>query len=111
MTQLGPRERCAEPESAAFRGWLDERAETGWISAVLTEIETFRALVRYAPAAVSRVPAVLDQIDLIGLDPPIRILAQTAPAATVRSLDAVHLGTAMHVRQVLTSFVTYDWPG
>ena len=50
----------------------------------------------------------LDQIDLIDLDPGIRILAQTAKPATVRSLDAIHLGTALHARQVLTSFVTYD---
>jgi uncharacterized protein len=57
---------------------------------------------------VPRLPALLDQIDLIGLDPPIRILAQTARPATVRSLDAIHLGTAMHVRQALTSFVSYD---
>jgi hypothetical protein len=37
---------------------------------VLTEIESFRALARYAPEAVSRLPAVLDQVDLIPLDPP-----------------------------------------
>ena len=98
----------AEAESAALRDWLHERAETGWISSVLTEIESFRALARYAPDAVSRLPAVLDQIDLIGLEPPIRILAQTARPATVRSLAAIHLGTAMHARQTLTSFVTYD---
>src|SRR5487761_186290 len=98
----------AEPESQALRDWLEERAETGWISSVLTEIESFRALARYAPDAVSRLPAVLDQIDLIGLDPPIRILAQAARPATARSLDAIHLGTALHVRQALTSFVTYD---
>jgi uncharacterized protein len=98
----------AEPESQALRGWLDERAETGWISSVLTEIESFRALARHAPAAVSRLPAVLDQIDLIDLDPSIRILAQTARPATVRSLDAIHLGTALHSRATLTSFVTYD---
>jgi uncharacterized protein len=98
----------AEPESAALRTWLDERAETGWISSVLTEIESFRALARHVPEAVSRLPAVLDQIGLIGLDPPIRILAQTARPATVRSLDAIHLGTALHARQTLTSFVTYD---
>jgi uncharacterized protein len=47
-------------------------------------------------------------IDLIPLDPPIRMLAQTARPATVRSLDAIHLGTALHARQALTSFVTYD---
>jgi hypothetical protein len=98
----------AEPESPALRRWLDKRAETGWISSVLTEIESFRALARYAPEAVSRLPAVLDQIDLIGLDPRIRILARTVQPVTVRSLDAIHLGTALQSRPGLTSFVTYD---
>jgi uncharacterized protein len=98
----------AETESAALRTWLDERAETGWVSSVLTEIESFRALARYAPSAVSRLPAVLDQIDLVDLDPPVRVLAQTVSPGTVRSLDAIHLGTAQHIGQALTSFVTYD---
>jgi len=98
----------AEPESSALRDWLDQRAETGWISSVLTEIESFRALARYAPDAVSRLPAVLDLIDLIDLEPPIRVLAQAVRPATVRSLDAIHLGTALHARRTLTSFVTYD---
>jgi predicted nucleic acid-binding protein len=98
----------AEAESQALREWLDARAETGWISSVLTEIESFRALARYAPEAVTRLPAVLDLIDLVGLVPQVRILAQTAKPATVRSLDAIHLGTALHARPVLTSFVTYD---
>jgi uncharacterized protein len=96
----------AEPESTALRGWLGERAETQWISSVLTEIESFRALARYAPEAASRLPAVLDQIDLIDLDQPIRMLAVTP--TTVRSLDAIHLGTALRSRSSLTSFVTYD---
>lgn len=98
----------AEPETPALRAWLDERAETGWISSVLTEIESFRVLARYAPEAVSRLPALLDQIELISLDSPIRILAQTVRPATVRSLAAIHLGTALHTRSTLTSFVTYD---
>ena len=98
----------AEPESPALRRWLDNRAETGWISSVLTEVESFRALARYAPEAVSRLPAVLDQIALIDLDQRIRILARTVQPVTVRSLDAIHLGTALHSRPGLTSFVTYD---
>ena len=98
----------AEPESAALRSWLDEQTEVQWISSVLTEIESFRALARYAPEAVSRLPAVLDQIDLIDLDQRIRMLAQTVTPATVRSLDAIHLGTALRARSSLTSFVTYD---
>ena len=62
---------------------------------MLTGIESFRALVRYAPGPVSRLPAVLDQIDLIDLDQRTCILAQTVTPATVRSLDAIHLGTAL----------------
>jgi uncharacterized protein len=98
----------AEAESPALRAWLDDRAETGWVSSVLTEIESFRALARCAPAAVSRLPAVLDQIELIDLDPPIRTLARTVRPAAVRKLAAIHLGTALHARGALTSFVTYD---
>jgi predicted nucleic acid-binding protein len=98
----------AEPESPALRRWLDKRAETGWISSVLAEIESFRALARYAPEAVSRLPAVLDQIDLIDLDQRIRILARTVQPVTVSSLDAINLGTALQSRPGLTSFVTYD---
>jgi hypothetical protein len=98
----------AEQESAALRGWLDERAETPWISSVLTEIESFRALARYAPEAASRLPAVLDQIDLIDLDQHIRMVARTVAPTTVRSLDAIHLGTALRSRPSLISFVTYD---
>jgi len=98
----------AEPESPPLRAWLDERAETGWVSSVLVEIESFRAVARYAPEAVTRLHPVLDQIDLIDLSPRVRILAQTVRPVTVRSLDAIHLGTALSIRHNLTSFVTYD---
>jgi hypothetical protein len=37
----------AEAESPALRAWLHGRAETGWVSSVLTEIESFRVLARY----------------------------------------------------------------
>jgi uncharacterized protein len=97
----------AEAESQALRDWLDERAELGWVSSVLAEIESFRALVRHAPQAVSRLHLVLDLIDLVDLDAGTRILAQTVRPAAVRSLDAIHLATALRVQQ-LTAFVTYD---
>jgi uncharacterized protein len=98
----------AEAESQALRDWLDERADTGWTSSTLLEIETFRAMARYAPDAVTRLHPVLDLIDLVELDPSIRILAQTIRPVTVRSLDAIHLATALRIREQLTSFITYD---
>jgi uncharacterized protein len=98
----------AESESEALRAWLDERTEIGWVSSVLVEIESFRALARYAPEAVTRLHPVLDLVDLVELDSGIRILAQTVRPTTVRSLDAVHLGTALRFGAQLASFVTYD---
>jgi uncharacterized protein len=98
----------AEAESLALRAWLGERAEAGWVSSVLVEIESFRALARYAPEAATRLHPVLDQIDLIDLSPRVRLLAQTVRPVTVRTLDAIHLGTALSIRRTLTSFATYD---
>jgi uncharacterized protein len=77
----------AEPESAALRGWLNE-------------IESFRTLARYAPQATSRLPAVLDQIDLIDLDQRIRMLAGRSPrqrcAAWMPSTSARPCAPAHH---------------
>jgi uncharacterized protein len=42
------------------------------------------------------------------MSPQVRILAQTVRQVTVRSLDAIHLGTALYIRRSVTSFVTYD---
>ena len=98
----------AEPETTALRAWLDERADSGWTSSVLVEVESFRALARYAPQAVTRLPMVLDQIELAGLTPGIRATAQGVQPVTVRSLDAMHLATALQLRATLVSFVTYD---
>jgi predicted nucleic acid-binding protein len=98
----------AEQESDALRDWLTERADTGWVSSVLLEVESFRALARHSPGAIARLHSVLDLVELVELDSGIRILAQTIAPATVRSLDAIHLATALRIRGQLTSFVTYD---
>lgn len=98
----------AESETQALRDWLDEQAETEWTSSVLAEIELSRALARHAPEAVTRLHPVLDLIELVDLDAGIRILAQTVRPSTVRSLDAIHLATALRIRSQLTSFITYD---
>jgi predicted nucleic acid-binding protein len=98
----------AESESQALRDWLDERADVGWVSSVLAEIESARTLARHAPEAVTRLQLVLDLMDLVELDAGTRILAQTVKPATVRSLDAIHLATALRIHPPITSFVTYD---
>jgi uncharacterized protein len=97
----------AEAESQALRDWLDARADAPWVSSVLLEIETYRALARHAPAALPRLSGVLDVIDLIGLDADIRSGAREVGPVTVRSLDAIHLATALQIPG-LAAFVAYD---
>lgn len=96
----------AENETDALREWLDERIDSPWTSSVLLEIEAFRALARYAPGSASRLHLVLDLVNLVDIDVGIRILAQTVRPTTIRSLDAIHLATALRVRPEF--FVTYD---
>lgn len=96
----------AENETRALREWLDERIDSPWTSSALLEIEAFRALARYAPESAARLHPVLDLVNLVDLDVGIRILAQTVRPAIVRSLDAIHLATALRVRPEF--FVTYD---
>ena len=72
----------------------------------MLEVEAFRALARYAPESAIRLHPVLDLVDLVEMDVSIRILAQTIRPKTVRSLDAIHLATALRVQPA--SFVTYD---
>jgi uncharacterized protein len=98
----------SEPESETLRAWLADRAETGWISSVLVEVEAFRALARHSPGAISRLPPVLDLIEMVEINQAIRTAAQTVAPTTVRSLDAIHLATALRLGEQLTSFVTYD---
>ena len=50
----------------------------------------------------------LDLIDLVDLDAGIRLTAQAVAPASVRSLHAIHLATALHLGPRLTTFVTYD---
>jgi hypothetical protein len=52
--------------------------------------------------------AQIDLIDRIDLDQHTRMLARTVTPATVRSLDAIHLGTTLCARPSLTAFATYD---
>ena len=56
----------------------------------------------HGPGTAGRRPRLID------LDQRIRTVAQTVTPTTVRSLHAIHLGTALHSRSSLTSFVTYD---
>ena len=97
-----------EPESAALREFLTTR--TLRISSALAEVEVPRALQRagYGVAEDRRAADVLRHVALIEIDRQIRRRAAALGPAGLRSLDAIHLATALSVGEDLAGIVSYD---
>jgi predicted nucleic acid-binding protein len=74
---------------------------------VIGEIELRRAG-RRAGIAPEDVDAVMDRVGLIALDDPVRKLAAETGTTTLRSLDAIHLATALSLGNDVGGFVCYD---
>lgn len=54
------------------------------------------------------VDAVLDRVGLIALDEPVRQLAAETGTRVLRSLDVIHLATALSLGDDVGGFVCYD---
>jgi uncharacterized protein len=94
-----------EPGSAAMHRWFVE-SEIALTSRVGI-IETIRASSRRAhdPAHLE---AVLRDLGVIELDAPIAAVAASLQPARVRTLDAIHIASALAVAPDLDAFVTCD---
>lgn len=98
----------SEPESEALRRFLaahEERVASG-----LVRVEVLRALRRThggSRATLRRAEQVLEGIALIAVDEPILRDAAAVGPDRLRSLDAVHLATALSLDE-LETLVTYD---
>lgn len=96
----------AEPESGALRTYLRRRRPL--VSSTLARTEVLRALLPEGGEAVQRGRDVLARLDLIRMNEQILDAAGVLLPATVRSLDAIHLATALAVGQDLARVITYD---
>ncbi len=98
----------AEPERRALvrelMRWPDR------VSSVLLPIECRRAVLRAGgpPGLRDRLEAELDTVTLVHLDHAVRKLAGTIGPPGLRSLDAIHLATALSMGDLPGAFVTYD---
>lgn len=98
----------AEEHSAACEAYLDEHENSTVVSSVLTVIETRRAVLRESPVALPRADLALSRIGKVDLAPAVIESASLLPDASLRSLDAVHVASALLLGADLTAFVTYD---
>lgn len=97
-----------EPETAALVASL--RTDPDAASSVLARVEVLRAVRRTATARgrARRAEEVLDRIALIPLEAGIVARAAELPPASLRTLDAIHLATAMFLGSDVSAIVTYD---
>jgi predicted nucleic acid-binding protein len=96
----------AEPESAALRRYLRRRRPL--VSSALARTEVLRALVPAGSEAVSAGRAVLARLDLLRVNVRVLEAAAVLEPVELRSLDAIHIATAMQLGKDLGHLVAYD---
>ncbi|HZI98978.1 MAG TPA: type II toxin-antitoxin system VapC family toxin [Actinomycetales bacterium] len=97
-----------EPESTALRAWLSDRPDAPRISSQIAKIEVVRACRRGHASALPAARTLLSGLDLIPLTSGVVDAAMDVGQPALRSLDAIHLASALPVREDLTAFVAYD---
>lgn len=97
-----------EDETADLAAWLRAQPEQPVITSELGRVELLRAARRAGPAAHSEAHAVINDVDLVPLDRAVQDLACDLGDPSLRTLDALHLASAILMRDQLTAFVAYD---
>jgi predicted nucleic acid-binding protein len=97
----------AEPESDALRGFLGEQGGRS-ISSALLRAEALRAVRRYGLEGLARVRGALRRMDFVAVDDAVLDAAGVLDPAVLRTLDAIHLATALMLGEDLSVLLTYD---
>lgn len=97
-----------EPESAALRRYLADILTDTLFTAALTRTELVRAARRINTAAVTEARRALSGIAIVTMTTAILDAAANLDPPLLRSLDAIHLATALRAGGDLRAVVTYD---
>ena len=97
-----------EPESVALADWLTTRTGTPMVSSELAKVEVIRACRRINPTTLTEAIALIAGLDLIPLSGAVIDQAANVGGTTLRSLDAIHLASALSIQAELSAFVAYD---
>jgi predicted nucleic acid-binding protein len=97
-----------ETESSALVEWLAVRQDVPKVSSDLSIVELLRTCRRVDDASVDGANQLLGGIDLIPMDRAIVERAASLGPSELRSLDAIHLASALSVKTNLTALIAYD---
>ena len=96
-----------ERETGSLRRWLGRRSDA-MATSELARTELLRATRRVAPDRMTQARAVLEVVDLIRVSTEICESAAMIEPTARRSLDAIHLASALALGDDLDFVVAYD---
>lgn len=97
----------AEPETSELVAWIGEQNAPA-VASDLARTALLRVTRRLAPHRISDARAVLASVNLASLHAGVFELAGDVEPPDLRSLDAIHLASALDLGPDLEGIVTYD---
>jgi predicted nucleic acid-binding protein len=97
-----------EAETPTLRQWLATQSGIPVVSSVLARIEVTRACRQYTAAARVEAAGMFAGLDVIPLSDEVVTVAGEVGEPTLRSLDAIHLASALAIRAELSAVCVYD---
>jgi hypothetical protein len=95
-----------EPETDALRRYLTSAGPLA--SSILATVEVSRAVARALPESTAAMADVFEVVNVLAFDARIAARAAALRPASLRTLDAIHLATALELAGDLSAFVSYD---
>jgi uncharacterized protein len=97
-----------EPESAALDEWLSTQRVVQLTSSTLARAEVVRAVARYGEQWVAAAFDLLETVAIVELDQALMDEAALLGSPGLRTLDALHLASALRAETAIRAFVAYD---
>jgi predicted nucleic acid-binding protein len=97
-----------EDESAALSDWLANRPNVIRVTSPVARVEVLRAVWGTDPGALPEAYRAMRRLREIWLTDRVLNRAAGMRPATVGTLGAIHLASALEIREDLTGFIAYD---
>lgn len=97
-----------EAEGPSLRAYLTAQTEPQLVSSALLVVEARRSVLRVRPDGLPKVDLLLADVGQISISDAVIEAASRLPEPLLRSLDAIHLATALMIRDDVDVVLTYD---
>jgi uncharacterized protein len=97
-----------EAEATALRAFIAEAGEPQFVSSALLAVEARRGMYRLRPDGLPMVDLLLAEVSQVDISTTVIESASRLSDPLLRSLDAIHLATALLIREDVDTLITYD---